>query len=309
MKTDIFVALSTFAQYGNEPLDLLKESGFLFYVNPSSRRVKSEEIIDFGREAKGIIAGVEIYDSFVLDHLPNLKCISRCGVGIDNIDALKTKEKGITILNTPDVVIQPVAELTVAMIFDILKKLTSHTILMRAKQWQKIAGNLLAGKKVGILGLGRIGKRVAEILKKLDVIVCGTDLFPDKTWADQVGVRIVSTQELLRSSDILSIHLSEKGKELFCLRQEEINQMKQGAVVINVSRGKYVDENALYEALKSRRLSYAGLDVYEKEPYTGKLAELDNVILTPHVATLTEESRLKMEIEATQNLINFLKNT
>ncbi len=307
MKKKIFISLSTFAEYDDAPLKLLEESGLPYFVNPLGRRLNREEIIEMGGDCEGVIAGVEPYDDFVLDRMPNLRCISRCGVGIDNISVEKAKEKGIEIRNTPDVVIQPVAELTVAMIFDLLKKLSYHTTLLKSKRWEKKPGFLLAGKKVGVLGLGRIGKRVAEIMIKLNTEVYGTDLYPDTKWAESFGVKIVPLGELLRQIDILSIHLSMiKDKPLY-FGESEIRSMKRGAILVNTARGQIIDEMALYNALKDKHLDGAALDVFPEEPYKGKLCELDNIILTPHIATLTKESRVQMEVEATLNLTNFLK--
>ncbi|MDP8212632.1 MAG: phosphoglycerate dehydrogenase [Candidatus Zapsychrus exili] len=301
----IFVTLSTFSQYGEEPLNLLKESGFEYKVNTLGRRLVKDEIVELAGDCNGVVAGVELYDAEVLDLMPSLECISRCGVGIDSIDHDKAKEKGVVIRNTPDVVIQPVAELTVAFIFDLLKKLTVHTILLKSDNWKKKAGNLLVGKKVGILGLGRIGKRTAEMLKVLGADILGADIAPDEAWAKEKEIEIVSTEELLKKSDIVSIHLANVESNPFVLGEKEISTMKDGSFLVNVARGQFVDEDALVEALKSGKIAGAAMDVFSKEPYLGPLCELDNVILTPHVATLTKESRLQMEIEATQNLLDF----
>jgi len=305
--SEIFVALSTFAEYGEAPLKLLEESGFTFHLNSLGRRLVEEEIIEMGKDSTGIIAGVEPYDDYVLDQLKNLRCISRCGVGIDNISIKRAKSKGITIRNTPDVVIQPVVELTIAMIFDLLRKLSFHTALMKSNRWEKHAGNLLSGKKVGILGLGGIGKRVAEVMLKLGTEVYGTDIHPDVQWADKSGVKLVSFAELLRVSDILSIHLSEVKDKPLKIGKAEMRSMKHGAIIINVARGQFLDELSLYNCLKDKHLNGAGLDVFPEEPYRGMLCELDNVVLTPHLATLTKESRLQMELVATKNLIEVLK--
>jgi len=305
MKPKIFVTLSTFAEHGDTPLRMLEKSGFPFSVNHSGKRITKEEIVTLGRDASGVIAGVEIYDEYVLENMPLLRCISRCGVGIDNIALEKTTQKGIVIRNTPDVVVQPVVELTIGMIFDLLRRLSLHTALIKAGKWEKITGNLLQGKRIGILGLGRIGKRTAETLVKLGCAVQGTDIMPDKAWADAANITIVPVDELLRTSDIVSIHLSSMRDKPFLLGKKELASMKKGSFLINVSRGQFVDEEELYSALKSGHLAGAGLDVFSHEPYSGKLSELETIILTPHIATLTEESRLAMEIEATKNLLEF----
>ncbi len=308
MKKKIFVTLSTFAQYGDDPLRILERSGFDYEVNTLGRRLRKEEISQLAQGCHGVVAGVEPYDEEVLAAMPDLQCISRCGVGVDNIDHKIAEEKGIVIRNTPDVVIQPVAELTIAMIFDVLRKLTVHTILLRSKKWEKKAGNLLKGKKVGILGLGRIGKRVVEMLIGLGAKVCGTDIFPDEEWVNELGVTIVSVEELLAKSDILSIHLACTEDNAFVLGAKEIALMKQGAFIINTSRGDFIDEAALQDALIKNQLAGAALDVFSEEPYDGPLGELDNVVLTPHIATLTKESRLQMEVEAVQNALETLND-
>jgi len=305
MKEKIFVALSTFAEYGSQPLDLLKESKIEFTVNPLGRRLVEEEVIEMGSESTGIIAGVEPYNERVLKHMQDLRCISRAGVGIDSIDLDCAKANNIEIRNTPNVVIRPVVELTIAMIFDLLRKTTFFTNLLKAKQWKKAAGNLLFGKTVGIIGAGRIGKAVCEMLKKLGANVIAYDIEPDDNWAKNNDVKFVNFEELLANADIISLHASPKMKTTSLISETEIKLMKGGVMIINTGRGSFIDEEALYEGLSSGQIGSVGLDVFPEEPYNGKLIEFDNVVLTPHIATLTKESRLEMEIEATQNLLEF----
>ncbi|MDP2652740.1 MAG: phosphoglycerate dehydrogenase [Candidatus Omnitrophota bacterium] len=305
MKKKIFVALSTFAENGREPLELLEKSGHPFWLNTTGKRLKADEVVSLGKDCEGIVAGVEPYDETVLERMTNLKCISRCGVGTDNIHKDKARQKGIAVLNTPDVVVQPVAELTLAIILDLLRHLSWHTSRMKAGQWEKKTGGLLAGKNVGIIGLGRIGKRVAEMMMYLGASVCASDVQPDEIWARQKGVAILPADELLKRADVVCLHVSASAKNPFRMTGRDIGLMKPGAVLANLSRGDAVDEAALYSALKEGRLGGAGLDVFPEEPYKGKLCELDNVVLTPHVATLTAESRLQMETEAVKNLLNY----
>ena len=307
MKQSIFVALSTFGKYDNAPIKLLENSGYAFSINSFGRRLVPEEVVKFAQGAQAIIAGVELYDSVVLEHLAGLCCISRCGAGTDSIDKQKARELGIAIFNTPDVVVQPVAELVLAMTLDLMRKLSYHTGLMRLKKWEKSAGSLLAGKKVGVVGLGMIGKKVCELMLKLDSEVYATDIVADIHWASEKGVKIVSLKELLQICDVISVHVSIDKDNPFQLGKEELTAMKEGALLINTSRGQVIEEDALYGVLKSGHLAGAGLDVFPQEPYKGKLCELANVVLTPHVATLTRESRVQMELEATANAINFFK--
>jgi len=306
MMNKILVALSTFSEYGREPYQLLENSGYDIELNRLGRRLTKDEVIQLGKDSLGIIAGVEPYDLTVLENLPNLKCISRCGAGIDNINIQIAEKMGITIRNTPDVVTGPVAELTIAMIFDLLKKLTFHTHLMRNRTWKKVAGNMLEGKQVGIIGLGKIGRRVAEHLIHLGAKICGFDPVPDYPWAQKFGVNLCSIDQLITKADILSLHLSANSETPFTLDRPLIKKMKPGSLLVNVSRGHFVDEQAVTEALQCGQLGGAAFDVFPKEPYTGMLCDLENVILTPHLATLTRESRLEMEILATKNLLESL---
>ncbi len=301
MSHKIAVALSTFAEYDRTPLELLKN--FDCVMNETGKRLNREEVVALCRGCEGVVAGIEPYDAYVLERLPELRFISRCGVGLDTIDLKKAGARGIRVFNTPDAVIQPVAELTIGMTFDLLRKLSFHTAMLRNKTWKKIAGSMLQGRSVGVLGLGRIGRRVAELFVKLDARVYGADLFPDARWAAAHAVSIVSVDDILKTCDIVTIHLASDTENPFCLGREQFAMMKMGSVLINTARGKFIDEDALYESLRSGHLAGAALDVFREEPYSGRLCELDTVVLTPHVATLTAESRAAMELEAVRNLI------
>ena len=302
----IFVALSSFSQFGNEPIDILNQSKIEYSINPLGRRLIEEEIVEMGSNATGIIAGVEPYSLKVLELLPRLKCISRAGIGIDNIHLGYAEEHGITIKNTPDVVIQPVVELTLAMIFDLLRKTTHHTILLKSKEWRKVSGNNLAGKTVGIIGAGRIGRSIAETLIRFKVKVVAYDIRPQEKWAQDNGVQYVGFNKLLRNADIVSIHVAPNNADTFILGKKEIQKMKKGVLIINTARGSFIDEKALCKGLNSGHVGGVGMDVFPQEPYTGKLTDFENVVLTPHIGTLTKESRLDMEIQATQNLLEEL---
>lgn len=307
MNGKIYVTLSSFAKENDVPLKLLEDSGHPFEINQTGKRFDQSQLVAAAKGCVGVVAGLETYDADVLSELTDLRCISRCGVGIDNIDLEKAKEAGITVLNTPDVVIQPVAELTVAFAFDLLRKVTQQTLTMKQKQWKRISGCNLRGKTIGILGLGRIGRRVAELFCALQVKVIGTDLVPDEAWAKEYNVSIMDTDQVLAKADIVSIHMTHLEENPFQLSKEHFVKMKKGAMLINAARGSFVNEDDLYDALTSGQLAAAALDVYQKEPYEGPLASLDNVILTPHIGTQTLESRVEMECQAVNNLLNFLK--
>ncbi|MBF0386286.1 MAG: phosphoglycerate dehydrogenase [Candidatus Omnitrophica bacterium] len=300
----IYIASSTFSEV---PAQVLTDKGWSLSWNRTGKRLNSKELVEQARGAEAVIAGLEVYDRAVLEALPQLRCISRCGVGMDNVDLKFAREKGITVFNTPDVVIQPVAELTLAMIFDLLRKVTFQTVMMRQNVWERQSGFELKGRKVGILGLGRIGRRVAELLVRLEADVSGYDLYPDDDWAATAGVKLVCFDDILTGMDVISLHLSVTSENPFCLGSGELSRMRSGVLLVNVARGALVDEEALYAAIVSEKVGGVALDVYAQEPYVGRLTELSNVIMTPHVGSFTRESRLNMETQAVSHVVNFFK--
>jgi len=304
---DILVTLSTFSAYSEEPLRLLKKSGFTFLTNPHGRRMKPSEVVELGRSCRGLVAGVEKYAAETLAQLPNLRCISRCGSGIDSIDLAEARRRGIAVLNTPDEPIVAVAELTLAMMLALLRQLPKVNSLTRQRKWQRVTGNLLAGKIVGIIGLGRIGRRVAELVQAFDATVIGVEPFPDNDWVRKHGVELLDLPTLLAHADVVSVHASALGQYALRLGPAELAEMKQGAWLINMARGDMVDDVALSEALAAGRLSGAGLDVFPQEPYHGPLCDSDRVVLSPHQATLTVETRTGMEMRAVENVVHYLR--
>jgi D-3-phosphoglycerate dehydrogenase len=222
---------------------------------------------------------------------------------MDNIDLELAKQRGIKVFNTPDSPTVAVAELTVGLMLALLRHVSFGDRDIRAGRWQKRMGNLLQGKKVGIIGFGRIGQKVAELVLGLGAQVVYCD--PAVNRADYTRM---SLDKLLSQVDIVSLHLSGGVNNAPLLGDRELRSMKQGSWLINCARGGVVDEEALYQVLQQGWLSGAAVDVFEQEPYTGPLAKLDNVILTPHIGSYAVESRVDMEVQAVKNLIEGLKN-
>lgn len=305
-EVDIFVTLSTFAEYSEEPLRLLQQSGFKFRTNPYGRRIKPAEVLELGRSCRGLVAGVEPYTAETFAELPELRCISRCGVGIDSINLVEAERRGIAVLNTPDEPIIAVAELTLAMTLALLRQLPKVNLLTHERKWQRVPGNLLSGKVIGIIGLGRIGQRVAELMEPFGVTVLAVEPYPNNSWVESHNVELLELSELLARADIISIHAANSEENPLFLGAAEFAQMKPGAWLINMARGDMVDDEALNDALDSGQLSGAGLDVFPQEPYTGPLCDNLRVIMTPHQATLTIETRVAMETHAVENLLQFL---
>lgn len=302
----VAVTLTSFSECDATPLFLLNQRGFEVVCNTLARELDKNETSQFCHGCVGIVAGTEVYDRDVLNRLPGLKVISRCGVGMDNIDLDVARKLGITIFNTPDAPTLAVAELTVGLILALLRRISLIDRQMHAGLWNKRMGRQLSGKEVGIVGFGRIGRKVAQLLKMLGADVSYFDPFVK---GDEISAFTkVELKELLEKSDLITLHLSYSKENRHLIGKQEFSLMKQGACLVNCSRGGVVDEQALYSALKENKLAGAAIDVFEKEPYHGPLKELDNVILTPHIGSFAEEARVKMEIQAVENLIKGLDN-
>jgi D-3-phosphoglycerate dehydrogenase len=247
-----------------------------------------------------------LYDAETLSALVDLRCISRCGVGVDSIDLEVARERGITVANTPNIPTQAVAELALAMFLALSRNLRAQANLMGERRWERLDAHLLAGRTVGLLGLGRIGRRVAELSRAFGAHVLAHDPFGDPSVAKSLGVTLVGKAQLLAGSDIVSLHASSGGSERVLVGAPELTAMKPGATLVNLARGGMVDEVALAAALSAGHLSAAGLDVFGEEPYGGPLCDFEQVILTPHSATSTVETRSEMEAQCVENALDFL---
>lgn len=301
----IFISTTSFGRWDDTPLKSLKDAGLNIALNPYGRKLTREEVINLAGRATGLIAGTEPLDLEVLKKLKQLKVISRCGTGLDNVDIDAAKELGIKVYNTPYGPTLAVAELTVGLIFNLLRNVNQMDRELRIGIWKKRMGNLLIDKKVGIIGFGRIGKKVAELLLLLGAHISFCDPAINE---DQKGCRKQKLGNLLKESDIICLHISSESlKHYPLLGQREIYAMKKGSFLVNCSRGGVVDEKALYGALKDGHLSCAAVDVFTQEPYRGDLLELENVILTPHIGSYAKEARGEMEKEAVNNLLKGLE--
>ena len=303
----IFVTLSTFAEYDAEPLRLLEASGIPFRIHRTGKRITTPELRAAGADVTAVIAGVEPYDRPTLAALPGLRCISRVGIGVDSIDLAAARERGIAVVNTPGPPTAAVAELALAMMLSLTRNLPRQAREAGAGRWTRLEAHLLGARRVGIVGLGRIGRRVATLVRAFGSEVWGVDPAPDPAWCAAHDVRIVTLDALLAGCDVVSIHAAKSAAAPLRIGAEAIASMRKGAILINLGRGDMVDEAALHAALTSGHLFGAGLDVYGAEPYAGALTALDNVVLTPHAATLTVETRSDMEREAVRKAVAVLQ--
>lgn len=307
----MIILLAT-SSFGEDPysMDRMKARGLRVVDNPFRRTLTRDETISLIREfhPAGIIAGTSPFDAGVLEAgLPHLRVISRVGVGWDNVDLDFAKQKDIQVFRTPDAVTAPVAELAVGLILDLLRGISLQDRKLRQGRWEKHLGQLVNGKTLGLLGCGRIGKNVAVIMKTMGCRVIAYDPYADEAWHQASGVGLVdSLSALANQSDILSLHAAYSEKLRHVINRDLLAQCRKGVFIINLSRGSMMDEVALEEALRSGHVAGAALDVFEKEPYSGPLTKLENVLLTPHIGSHAREARVRMESEAVDNLLRGL---
>jgi len=302
----IAISTSSFGKESSEPVDLLRAAGFTLAFNPHGRKLNKAETVVFAQEADGLIAGTETLDREVLGQLPRLRVISRVGTAVDNVDQVCAAERCILVYNTPDGPTNGVAELALAGLLALLRRVPQADASIRRGEFDKPMGRLLRGKTVAIVGVGRIGKALAKLLQPFAVTILGVDPVHDEEFARQYGVRYVPLEEALPLADVISLNLAGSPKTpLFS--SEQLAQMKAGAVLVNVARGGWIDEAALLAALGSGRLGGAYLDVFAVEPYKGPLAAVENVVLTSHIGSYALECRVGMEVEAARKVVEFFQ--
>jgi D-3-phosphoglycerate dehydrogenase len=305
MSHKILITTSSFAKRDRSLLQAFAKQELQIVLNPYARKLTESEVSELIEQHQpvGIIAGVEPLTHKVLERAKKLKVISRAGVGMDSVDLKAAKNLGIVVTNTPDAPTIPVAELTLGMTLSLLRRIHISDASIRRGEWVRPMGNLLHGKIVGLIGCGRIGSYLAGLLSSFGCIVLGYDPFVNKS----DNFSLVSLGQILSDADIVSLHIPYNQENHHFINAERIQSMKKGALLINAARGGLVDEDALHKALSSGHLGGAALDCFEQEPYTGKLKDLDNVLLTAHIGSYAQEGRVMMEKQAVENLLRELK--
>ena len=295
MKTQskVFIATSSFSELTTSVKATAKKKNFLFKKNPLKKKLTSDQLVKYAKDCNYIIAGTEIYNQKTLDKLTKLKYIFRLGSGIDNLDIDYLKKiKFKKSIVTPEIA---VAELIVGYIFSLYRHIVEHNNDLKNKIWKKRMGSILNGKTLGIIGYGKVGKYLYKLLKDFGVKI----LVNDKK---KINIENTNINKLIKKSDIISLNTNLYSKEKL-LDKKKLKLCKKNCIIINTSRPEVIDYDYLYLMLKTKKILGAGLDVFMKEPYLGKLTNLDNVILTPHIGSYSKEIRSKMEKEALKNIL------
>lgn len=302
----VFISTSTFGQYDPTVLERLKNARCQVESNTLGRKLHPNESIEFLSKSQciGLIAGTEELNGEVLKQAPSLKVISRCGGGLDNVDLEYCKRHNILVFNTPDAPTNAVAELTLGLILAALRKITLADRSIRLGNWKPLMGSLLQNKVVGIIGFGRIGKRLAQLLSPFQSKILYYDPYSE---GDNALGKKVGFHELLTQADIISIHASPEKHGKPFIGKEELSLVKKDVLVVNVARGNAVDEKELLNALQEHRIGCAALDVFEQEPYQGSLTQREDVVLTCHMGSYAKESRILQEQQSVENLLSGFK--
>ncbi|TGL66376.1 phosphoglycerate dehydrogenase [Leptospira jelokensis] len=322
----VFVSTFPFCRTSPKALELLASNGYKVTINPMGRKMKPLEVMEAAKDFDALIAGTEDLTPLVKE-TTHLKLISRVGVGLDSVPLDLCKERGISVAYTPDAVSPAVSELAVSLIIDAMRKVTYADREIRNGEWTRPYGSRIGGSTIGILGFGRIGKRVASHLlgyMPKEILVCdllnqeqsmerlqklSNQIFEmnqtiGKNWNPTKLIQ-VDLETLLKRSDAVTIHIPLNDNTKNLLDAKAMSTMKPEAVLINTARGGIVNEDDLYQILKDQKIAAAAMDVFLDEPYNGPLCELENVILTQHMGSCSNDCREDMEREAAENVVGF----
>ncbi len=299
---NILITTSTF---NKENLNLYNcKKKLKFIINKSGKKVTENFLKKNIKNVDGVIAGTEKYDENILKKANKLKLILRIGVGTDNIDLDFCKKRKIEVLTSKTDLSIGVAEQTLGLMFAALKKTCYFDHSIKNSIWKKEYTSLLYKKKIGIIGFGKIGKQIYNLTKPFKL----TYFYNDKIKNGYSDLKFKSIKQIFRCCDIITIHLPYNQKTNQIINKKIFSTIKSKIILINTSRGQIINEKDLFSFLDKNQHSVACLDVFEKEPYEGRLKELKNIILTPHVSGYSFELRNSMEKEAVNNLIKkFIK--
>jgi len=279
-------------------------------MRPEDAPLDPAQLAESCREIEGLMAtGVRVSED-VVAQAPRLRAIANVGVGYDNIDVAACTRRRIPVTNTPDVLTETTADLAFALLMAAPRRLVECDRYVREGQWQSskwelLWGSDIHGKTLGVYGLGRIGKAVVRRARGFSMRVIYYDVVrPAPALEEELGAQFVDRETLLREADFLTLHVPLTPETHHLVGARELAMLKPTAFLINAARGKCVDEAALVEALQSKRLAGAGLDVFEHEPHVHpELLSLPNVVLAPHVGSATAQTRLAMAMLAVENLV------
>jgi len=289
-------------------LALLREAGHDLVLSQADKPLSEDEMAALIPGAAALIAGNDAVTAKVIEAgLPDLKIIARNGVGYNNIDVAAARDHGIAVTVTPGGNSVSVAELAWGLMLALARRIPWLDRSVRAGSWARATGCELAGKTLGIIGLGAIGREVAKRAAAFDMTVAAYDVKPDEEFAHRYGIKYLPLPDLLAQADFVSLHAPALPSTRGLINRGTLALMKPTAFLINTARGDLVVEDDLYQALAEKRIAGAGLDAFSEEPFRdSRFFGLENVILTPHAGAHTKEAVDKVSIMAAEEVIRVL---
>jgi len=300
----VLIGPSTLATVDGKYMQVLRAGGFEPVYPPKQAQMTEAELLSALSGVTAALAGSEPYNARVLAAHPQLRVIARVGVGYDAVDIQAATTHGMAVTIAPNTNQDAVAEHGFTLMLALVKNLIPQHLGVKAGGWPRGTNLPLRGRTLGIAGLGRIGKAMAVRGKVFGMPLLAYETYPDRAFCTAHGVGLVSFEQLLAEADFLSLHLPMTAESKHIINRQTLAKMKPTAFLINTARGGLVCEADLYEALRSKQIAGAGLDVFEEEP-PGKLSlfDLDNVVLTPHAAGVDLQSRDDMALSAAEAIV------
>jgi len=303
----VIVGAVRYEQLCSAGRSLLLDHGFTLVENETTVPWTADELRAHLSGADAAVAGVEVYDAEALQHADRLRIISRLGVGLDNVDLDAARSRDVIVVNVPGGNAAAVAELAIGFMLSLLRRMPEMDAAARTGRWDRFVGRELAGKSVALLGFGATARTVARRLAGFDVSLTAFDPFGDRDVAERLGVRLVdSPAEAVADADIVSVHAPHLPQTHHLVDDALIASMRQGAVLVNTSRGPLVDQDALVRGLESGAIGGAGLDVFEVEPVRADnpLFSFPNVVTAPHAAADSAEAYERIGIATAQAIVD-----
>lgn len=299
--TKVMITPSHLAKLPGAFVDTLKAERLELFYPKNQRQMTEQELIDELPGMTATLAGSEPYTRKVLNSLPELRLIARAGVGYDGVDVAAATERGIAVAIAPGTNQDAVTEHAFGFILGLAKNIINQHLRIKNGEWPRHAGQPVRGTTLGLIGLGRIGKAMAQRGQAFGMKIVAYEPYPDKAFVEKHQIKLTTLDDVLKTADWVSLHIPASPESKHLINKKSIELMKPTAYLINTARGAVVNEADLYEALKSKRLAGAGLDVFDQEPPgANPLFTLDNVIVTAHTAGVDTQSRDDMALVAAQ---------
>jgi D-3-phosphoglycerate dehydrogenase len=303
----VLVTTCPFGEIDRDPIQLLETENIPFTPNPFNRRLREEELAEIIAPYEVLIAGTESITENVLRNATNLRLIARVGIGLDSVALRAARTRGIAVTYTPSAPSPAVAELAIGQMLALLRHTPAANREIREGIWRRRIGRRLGLMTVGVIGVGRIGRRVIQHLKGWSPQILANDIREDMDFSGVTGCTWTDAETIYRLADIITLHVPLNRHTRAMIGQRQLAMMKSDAVLINTARGELVDEAALAQALRAKPQFSAAIDVFEEEPYHGELTGLENCLLSSHMGSATRDCRLRMELEAAEEVVRYFK--